>query len=221
MRANGQSDIDAINPAELDRCGLIYAFSKATLTAPPGYTGEEMGGRVDFILNLASCRIIDRTTGKNDKLKVWKTDLVDARIEYLSMCCGTMSRYKSDKRLPDNIYRTLYIEWARNAGADANSELLLGSYGYGSARNKPKSILVLRHFDKFSRIDLIGVSKCSRKKGLGSSLLEEGISRAKINGSNRLLVSTQAVNEGACAFYSRHGFTVVEKSFVYHFHKRT
>lgn len=46
-----------------------------------------------------------------------------------------------------------------------------------------------------------------RNSGLGSSLLEQAIQTAGLNGCKRITLLTDSVNESAQHFYQRHGFT--------------
>jgi ribosomal protein S18 acetylase RimI-like enzyme len=69
-------------------------------------------------------------------------------------------------------------------------------------------IEIAKNWNKYALVRDIAVAKSSRKKGIGSALINKAIEWAKQNNLCGITLETQDTNVLACRFYSRIGFQI-------------
>jgi [ribosomal protein S18]-alanine N-acetyltransferase len=62
-----------------------------------------------------------------------------------------------------------------------------------------------------SELQRIAVNAAHRRAGLATSLLEEVVDLARIEGADRLLLEVREDNAGAIAFYAARGFVEIDR----------
>ena len=80
----------------------------------------------------------------------------------------------------------------------------------------PIGLITLKVIDNNPYIDLFGVDKLYRKRGIGTMLLEIADTWAKDNGYNNIFVTTQADNNIAFLVYKKHGFRPEKMTRIFH-----
>lgn len=125
---------------------------------------------------------------------------------------GLYSRFKRDINFDSNVFFKLYKLWIdksiRREFADEvfvfidNMKIL----GFVSVAIK----------NNFGYIGLIAVDENARGKNIGRNLIEEAANFLNDSNIDELFVSTQYINKGACNFYSKIGFNLFKKQYIYH-----
>lgn len=82
--------------------------------------------------------------------------------------------------------------------------------------NIPVGMITLKLQDNNPCVDLFGVDKLHRKKGIGTTLLKTADTWANNKGYNNIFVTTQVDNDIAVLVYKKYGFK--EESIAYIFH---
>ncbi|MDD5594871.1 MAG: GNAT family N-acetyltransferase [Candidatus Omnitrophica bacterium] len=123
------------------------------------------------------------------------------------------SRFSRDPRFGKIQAKRLYREWVRKSLFSNFSDYFL------IYKNKhiPEAFLTIRMKKNLPFIDLIGVSREMRGKGVGGKLLSYAEQELYKKGFRQLKVVTQGANKKALSFYEHKGFRI-EKTTLY-FHK--
>lgn len=144
-------------------------------------------------------------------------DAVDADMDKLmeiGLQSGLYSRFALDKRFSNNVFITLYQKWVEGSveGRLAYRTLTVREEGV------PLGLITLgADGPKQSSIGLFAVDEGSRGKGVGRALLEGADSISFARNDDQLTVATQGKNKGACAVYSKYGFTVLQETYIYNY----
>ena len=199
---------------------IIYAFCSERITVPRGYFGHELGGFVQYRLSLDAAEYTGWSSSqKGSKASVDICTDISRDIEDLALLSGEHSRFKHDPNMPPGFFLNLYKEWINSLEKDQRKELLIARTSNDSADSSIEGIILTRHEERLSRIELLAVNKASRGKGVGSALVKSCICRSLQKRSDHILVNTQIRNVQACKLYERMGFKEVERKLIYHLHK--
>lgn len=126
------------------------------------------------------------------------------------------SRFFNDPYLNKDLSRIIYKNWVSNSFNKVNKYFILA---------KEEEVLlgfVLFSFNenKDIVIELISLTKESQGKGTGTKLISTLIDYAKQSNVKNIKVGTQIDNLQAINFYTKKGFSVTEKSSIYHYWPR-
>lgn len=149
---------------------------------------------------------IDITTG------IVKSAVV--RLYPIAHEISRVSRFYKDKRFRPWAYK-LYEKWIQlSDNKKAHTECISAWEG-----NIPVGLLTLKNQSNSAVIDLFGVKRSYRRRGIGTKLLKEAEKRAYQKGAQSIKVITQKDNIASCSLYKKNGFTVQGETFVYHLWK--
>lgn len=124
---------------------------------------------------------------------------------------GEHSRFKVDPNFGEEDFKRLYRSWIDNSINAGFADYVLAPMD----KNKPIGLITAKRKDNELSIGLLATDKNYRKKGIGSSLIQEIVNEAARKGLC-VEVTTQADNEKACRFYENRGFRIAKEELVYH-----
>lgn len=133
-------------------------------------------------------------------------------LVYLS---GHESRFKNDKiNFSDKLYRKLYKTWIDKSLNSPDTLVLVSTDIHGI------NGFITCSVDKIdNKIGLIAVAERSQGCGIGKKLIRTV--EEYLNPDSNLFVSTQEKNVGACRFYQKNGFSINNKTYIYHYAPNT
>jgi dTDP-4-amino-4,6-dideoxy-D-galactose acyltransferase len=127
---------------------------------------------------------------------------------------GHYSRFRIDEQFINREYERLYEAWINKTLADQEGVV----YGY-KVNGSLAGFISLGIKDRAADIGLIAVDELFRNKQIGQKLLDASAHFAQQKTLGRITVVTQEQNTGAMRFYERHGFSVLQKTYIYHLWK--
>lgn len=158
-------------------------------------------------INLKSDKEVDEHIYLNDEEGV-SEKMLDIAIQ-----TSKHSRFRIDKKMPQNAFKELYFKWIQNAVKDFENVKL---FVYNN-EDTLKGLIYLKEInDKIGSISLIGVDHGYRGEQIGSKLIHQCEAYFKSINKEEVQVVTQKANELACRFYEKNGFIVKDVTNVYH-----
>lgn len=118
--------------------------------------------------------------------------------------------YKDPKFRP--FAKKLYHHWIENSLFHNYADKYFFSFESG----KPAGLIILKRNKYKMFINLFGVHKNYRRKGIGTKLLSSAESWAREHRYSTLYVPTQKNNEIAISVYEKFGFKYFQEIFFYH-----
>lgn len=133
------------------------------------------------------------------------------QLEELAFESGRFSRYNCDKRLPGNVFKTLYSQWMKRSLAGLIADDVLGYTIDGNIAG----IITYRKTETNVSIGLVAVLPQFAGKGVGTKLMQTLF--AKCGPGSVVEVATQRRNKVACHFYEKNGYVEKETVNIYHY----
>ncbi len=212
-KEDSQQLSEILNKAQKQGFRLLYVFSPFALSKPEKILPA--GGRkVDE-------KVVYRMPVRGGQTELplipvlpYKKTAADKTLVDLALQSGVYSRFKCDPGFRAADYKRLYTLWIQKSVRKEIADAVLVSV---SPAGKPTGFVTLKKKKDEAVIDLIGVDKKSRGKGLGAALVREAQAWAASKKARFLSVATQKENAPACGLYKKMGFTEYSSTFVYHF----
>ncbi|MCK6488896.1 MAG: GNAT family N-acetyltransferase [Planctomycetes bacterium] len=132
----------------------------------------------------------------------------------LTIASGWSSRFRRDPCLPAAKADALYEIWIRRSLAGEIADQVFAWCDNGS--DQPLGFVTIALREDMGSIGLIAVAPAARGRGIGASLVDAALRHASAKGAQRLEVVTQGANQEACRLYQRCGFTLAQRSRVFH-----
>ncbi len=187
---------------------LLYIFD--------GTLSEEAN---DFLISVGAikydCRmqfeklLSTNCDGKVDQNIEFYNGKLTNEIENLAYSSGKHSRFNKDKKL-QTFFKALYKRWILNSLEDENRLLVVRD------SNRIIGFLSFSINGKTANISLFSVNRNNLSKGLGTKLYQVLEYFLVKSGVTKVTVGTQQENIGACRFYEKIGFKLVEQQNIYH-----
>ncbi len=135
-------------------------------------------------------------------------------LYHLALVSGGFSRFKLDQRLPKGSFEQLYSRWIENAcpAEGSNRRILISEDEHGVAQG----MITFDYQDALGHIGLVAVNTDRQHSGIGSRLIATVESYLFEQGVKTLEVPTQKANTDACRWYEKNGFTIQNKTPIYH-----
>ena len=154
-------------------------------------------------------RVIKPTT-KNSKIRIMNNYSGDKNL--LKLAEFNESKFLKDFKLKERGGDQVYSHWLKNSFEQEEKYFSL-SY----ADDKEINGYVLHSFNKnICHIELIGVAKNSKGKGIGKELFQSVEYSASLKGIETIHVGTQIMNLGAINFYHKNGCKHIASHQTYH-----
>lgn len=137
------------------------------------------------------------------------------KLEFLDLVflSGHLSRFKIDQNFPENSFERLYMEWINKSLKQENIKVFVVQ-----ERTKIVAFATLEIFNdlKLSKIGLIAVDIDYQGLGIGKQLLNAIQSVSMRLNLKSMVVKTQANNIRAMQAYSKFGFNIAKRTYIYH-----
>lgn len=134
------------------------------------------------------------------------------QIYSLAYRSGNHSRFKLDKKFPENKFEELYTLWVDNSLSGEFADKVF-KYDIDSIEAGFVSVAINK---SVATIGLIAVDEIFGRRGIGTKLIDSIKRFAIDNNCNEIRVATQEDNNEACAFYEKNGFLLYSKTYIYH-----
>ncbi len=123
------------------------------------------------------------------------------------------SRFHLDPLVPQALAARIKREWVANYVNGTRGDRLFVAY----TDDAPSGFLAALLSGDTAIIDLLGVARATRGRGLGAALVQ-AFTDHYVGRCARLLVGTQVANQGSMRLYNRLGFLHAGSQFVLHLH---
>lgn len=141
-------------------------------------------------------------------------DAIDDLYE-LAYQSGKYSRFRLDEKFTHSQFEKLYRTWVDNSvRKQFADEVLVFTNG-----NKIAGFVTYKSATTSAVIGLIAVSPDFQGQGIGTKLLQYVENNLAVHNIETLHIPTQLANKQACAFYSKQGFEITEKTYSKHYWK--
>jgi dTDP-4-amino-4,6-dideoxy-D-galactose acyltransferase len=149
---------------------------------------------------------------KNEFITKYIADDRYEELASLALTSGIYSRFKKDTNFLTGTFESLYNTWiTKSISHEIADEVLV----YSSDKIV-EGFVTYSQLNELKVIGLIAVSSNSINKGIGKSLMKAVENAAYKDGCNKVNVSTQSENLGACRFYTACGYQIIQKQPVFH-----
>ena len=166
----------------------------------------------DKKLILKKDKLTNRNNLENIKEFISKKSL--SQIFDITDEISLVSRFHKDPKFRP-LAKNLYRQWVENAIFHHYCD----KYFIYFEKHSPLGIIILKSKNKKMFIDLFGVHKDFRRKGIGTNLITKAESWTRGNNFNSLYVPTQLNNKIALKTYRKTGFRNFEEIYIYHIWK--
>jgi ribosomal protein S18 acetylase RimI-like enzyme len=132
-------------------------------------------------------------------------------LEEIAVEIGHTSRFCFDRNFPADACPRLYRAWLNKALTDKNSSVIV-AYWDGF----PAGLIACEDTEGIGRIQLAGVYRPYRSRGVGTALVQGSLDWFRQRSSTRAEVVTQARNVLAQRLYQQMGFFTQRMTLYYH-----
>ena len=184
---------------------LIYIFSNKQISN--AQINNVTAQLVDVKLLLGRPVVIGK---QQDECIFTLTQLSDDLID-LAIQSGWYSRFKLDNKFKNREFERMYTTWVTSSierddvvvfGYISNQQLV----GFISISTKNNA----------ADIGLIAVDEAQRGMHIGSKLIAMADVYAQQNNLTQVTVNTQQENSSALKFYTKNGFDILNRTYIYH-----
>lgn len=210
------SDGEFLFHADIKFYDLLYIFSPSALSFPEGFTNSFTVQLVDEKITFR--KIVNKYNPPDPSIDSFPADYIpDAQFEELAIESGLYSRFNVDKKFPTEKFRDLYKIWLHRSV----SRILADEVLIWKTKDIVAGFITVKMRKDFAEIGLIAVDHRFRGQGIAGKLMAAADYTVMKNGScNEIRVVTQATNKPACNLYSKMGYQIIARKFVYHCWKK-
>ncbi len=187
---------------------LIYIFSDNLLTT------EQIN---NLPIALVDTKIMLRKVANKDISipdEIIRLTRLSDELLYLTYQSGHFSRFKLDSNFIHNEFERMYSSWISKSINTSEESV----FGY-IINNKLAGFISVSTHNQDASIGLIAVDEKYRGNNIGKHLLTMADVYSKKNKLKNITVNTQESNDGAMRFYLSNGFSVLNKTYIYHLWK--
>ncbi len=171
-----------------------------------------MDTKVTYALNIYKTETPTLNLANDSIVVEYNEPTVSPALYDLAFQSGEFSRFKRDRRLPEDSFSRMYSLWVdRSVSGDIASKVFVIK-----TDNNIVAFATLAIEKSKAKIGLFAVDKNYQGRKLGKNLINHIILFCKGQSIAILEVPTQKENIGACKFYEACGFTAT--SFLFEFH---
>lgn len=140
------------------------------------------------------------------------------QVEIIAGSCFRFSRFHADPHVADALANRIKANWVGNFFAGQRGDAMLVAEHDGAVAG---FIQLLHGANGETIIDLVGVAIESQGHGLGSELVCSAARHgaARLGGTSRVVVGTQAANTRSVRLYESHGLRLASAQYVLHYHR--
>lgn len=189
---------------------LIYVVSDKDI-AITDYKESYSENKIVF-----SKKIVQKNESTDETIFSELEDSPRKDIYELAFESGKFSRFKLDANFSQTEFENLYKKWVDNSFTKEFADAVL----VYKEQNKVLGFVSYKVWDIHATIGLIGVCSSHQGRGIGRKLLASVENELVNRGVKELRIPTQLQNEGACAFYTKMGYEIIEKKCIKHFWRK-
>lgn len=192
---------------------LIYVKSRHPLQVKSELFEQSFGEEKLFFAKKPEKREPEENSGPAfyDDQKLQEDQLVA-----LGLQSGEFSRYKLDPRIKESYFKKLYELWVLNSlNKTFATEVIIYT-----VEGRAAGFFSFKVDQNIIKAGLSAVDAGYRGKGIGKKMLLLLENYAMKHDVAEIIIPTQAANTGACAFYTKLGYTVQKKEFICHYWKK-
>jgi dTDP-4-amino-4,6-dideoxy-D-galactose acyltransferase len=199
------NEVLSANQLAVNNYQLIYIFSNQQLAS--AQINEIPAQLVDVKLLLGKPVILGK---EQDESIVLITQLSDDLIN-LAIQSGWYSRFKLDAKFKNKEFERMYTAWITSS--IERDDVVV--FGYMS-NQQLVGFISLSTKNNAADIGLIAVDETQRGMHIGSKLIVMADVYAQQNSLTRITVNTQQENSSALKFYTKNGFDILKRTYIYH-----
>lgn len=199
------NEVLSANQLAVNNYQLIYIFSNQQLAS--AQLNEIPAQLVDVKLLLGKPVILGK---EQDESIVLITQLSDDLIN-LAIQSGWYSRFKLDAKFKNKEFERMYTAWITSS--IERDDVVV--FGYMS-NQQLVGFISLSTKNNAADIGLIAVDETQRGMHIGSKLIVMADVYAQQNSLTRITVNTQQENSSALKFYTKNGFDILKRTYIYH-----
>ncbi|MEI7507938.1 MAG: GNAT family N-acetyltransferase [Flavobacterium sp.] len=153
----------------------------------------------------------------NENIFSFKQIKVDKSLIYeLAFESGKFSRFNLDPNFQNGKFHELYKLWIDNSISNVFADDLLVYL----EKDEIVGFITYKTQNDTATVGLVAVNQNYQGKGIGSQLLKAVEYNLINNSIKTLLIPTQQINEIACNFYKKQGYSINETLFIKHYWKK-
>lgn len=187
---------------------LLYIFDSTLSEEVDSFLISAGAVKYDCRMEYEKILLADCDIKVDQDIEFYNGSLTD-ELEKLAYSSGKHSRFKKDKKLRI-FFESFYKRWILNSLEDKNRLLVV---------KKDNRIIGLLSFSikgETAVISLFSVNRNNSGKGFGTRLYQVLEGFLIKSGISKVTVRTQMENNGACRFYEKLGFKLMEQQNIYH-----
>lgn len=187
---------------------LIYIFSPKRVDEELCHSNLKL---VDT--KLIYSKSIEQKSCDSSNIEVYGDREPSAELIELAYESGKYSRFKCDSNFAPEIFKNMYHKWISDSvdGLLADEVLVYRTDGAIVGFVAYKTTL-----PDVCNITLIAVNPKYSNRGVGSELVAHLEAKMHNYGIKTITTATQQDNIEACAFYSKIGMEIIDKTYIYH-----
>ena len=155
-------------------------------------------------------------TKKDKSVKsFFATDVDINQLYKLAFESGKYSRYKLDDNFNNSEFESLYRKWIDNSINKKFADIVL----VYTENEDVYGFITCKITNKIAKIGLLGISPLKQGRGIGTKLLNTMEACLFEKGVEKINIPTQLINEQACKFYAKLGYSVGNRMCIKHYWK--
>lgn len=177
---------------------------------------------VDFMQTYAETKVVFSKSISNynnlinsNIYSAFGTTINNEQIYKLAFESGKFSRFKLDNNFQQQEFEALYKTWVDNSFTKEFADAIL----VYKAQNTILGFISYKIFEDYATVGLMAVCSENQGKGIGSALLVAAENELSNKQLKELRIPTQLQNKPACEFYTKSGYSIIEKTIIKHFWK--
>lgn len=200
-----------LEKAKEENYQLLYVFSPKKQFSTDFLVknnGKLVDTKVIYELNAS-----EFSANKSFEIEDYTEKQINSELLELAYLSGQHSRFRLDKRLPENSFESMYKTWIEKSVSGEMADKVF----IAKQNNEILGFVTLKLRNGVGEIGLIAVSEQVQGKKIGTKLIDTCILYLKENSIEKLTVPTQKTNKQACGFYEKYGFQQYSQTAIYHF----
>ena len=170
--------------------------------------------KITFLMNLQKVNI---NPGPSSNINSYHSSARDQQVISIGVQSGVYSRFCVDPDIPHEKFKEMYTIWMQKS---IKRELAGEVFVFENAKNEIAGVITLGEKNNRADIGILAVDEKFRAQNIGSALVNEAVKYSVQTGYPALQVITQKMNQSACKFYERCGFSEEQVVNIYHYWKK-
>ncbi|WP_432712531.1 GNAT family N-acetyltransferase [Pedobacter sp.] len=207
----GELTLDNGHVETFPKVDLLYVKSKnETIPEIKGYHCRYAENKVVYTKELTD------SGARHEKIhSISKKPYQVEDLYQLAYITGKFSRFNLDPNIPEADFTRLYRTWIDKSISGENATDL---FIYVD-QEETAGFISYQQEKGYAMATLAGVSPAQQGKKIGKALFKHLEQVVFDQGQRELRIPTQAVNQHACTFYEKLGYTILESTSIKHYYR--